>query len=330
MQRKGYIVGTAALLGALLTGLTGCTSSPGLGEAPEDSKPGDIAGGEEAPGRYRTLPDACRAVDHSTLDSMLPGLRDLGPDQRDEAYAGTAEVTYDTDRRVGCNWKVVSGSATHHLRVDFERVVSYDGDVSDDARAQEVYDRTLTKADLPDPDENENEGTETPSPEESESSGADGKQDKDATEGSGKATNKATDKGESDEKPQSGGQRPANGDALKNNGDATAEPGADADASASELSSGAPGNPNALDIPAALQPRVLAELGDEAFLNDELAAAGSASRHRTVTVVFRTSNVIVTIEYDEQPDRRAEVPDSKELQDKARALAAALAERFTE
>ncbi|HEY9373052.1 DUF3558 domain-containing protein, partial [Streptomyces sp.] len=77
-----------------------------------------------------------------------------------------------------------------------------------------------------------------------------------------------------------------------------------------------------------LEPRVLEGLGHAAFLNDVLTEAGSASRQRTVSVVFRTSNVIVTVEYTEQVTATAELPDSKELQEKAQSLARQLAERL--
>ncbi|MGW3123654.1 DUF3558 domain-containing protein [Streptomyces sp. NPDC001107] len=78
--------------------------------------------------------------------------------------------------------------------------------------------------------------------------------------------------------------------------------------------------------PANLQPRTLDDLGDEAFLDDVVSGSGSTARQRTVTVVFRTSNVIVTIEYEEQPAAVGVVPDSKEMQDRAQKLAAQLAD----
>lgn len=49
-----------------------------------------------------------------------------------------------------------------------------------------------------------------------------------------------------------------------------------------------------------------------------------------MSVVFRTSNVIVTIEYTAQPALATEVPDSKELQEKAQALGENLVDRFSE
>ncbi|SNX63112.1 hypothetical protein SAMN06272735_4912 [Streptomyces sp. TLI_55] len=102
---------------------------------------------------------------------------------------------------------------------------------------------------------------------------------------------------------------------------------------ASASASGAPSSsssssasPSDGSTSADLQPRVLDDLGDEAFLNDVVSSSGSAARQRTVTVAFRTSNVIVTVEYEEQPTTIGTAPDSKEMQDRARNLAAELAE----
>ncbi|MFF3086509.1 DUF3558 domain-containing protein [Streptomyces nojiriensis] len=83
--------------------------------------------------------------------------------------------------------------------------------------------------------------------------------------------------------------------------------------------------------PVELGSRVLEGLGSDAFLEDKLSPAGaSAAQSRTVRIVFRTSNVIVTIEYSVQPALPGTVPPSTETQDKARQLAQALAERFSE
>ncbi|MEU3253638.1 DUF3558 domain-containing protein [Streptomyces sp. NPDC006997] len=78
-----------------------------------------------------------------------------------------------------------------------------------------------------------------------------------------------------------------------------------------------------------LQPRLLDDLGDEAFVDDELSSAGSTAQQRTVTVAFRTSNVIVTIEYEEQAAAVGVVPDSEEMQDRARKLASRLADSLS-
>jgi hypothetical protein len=272
VQRKAYVPGIAALLAALLAGCTGGSGSKGTAA---DPKPGDVSVNTPAaqPGKYRTLPEACAAVSHDSLDSLLPGIRQItDQDRRDTAYEGQATLTYDTDRRVGCGWKVESTDATDHLSVDFERVVSYDNAVSDDSRAQDIYATEETAANLP-----EASASATPS-------------------GSGSAT--ATPS-------------------------ATPSSSASSTASASASTSAGPS-----ETPADLQPRKLSGLGDEAFLNDKLNSGSSTAQQRTVTVVFRTSNVIVRIEYAEQPTASTGTPDSKEMQDKARNLAHKLVDRF--
>lgn len=286
MQRKAYLPGVAALLTALLAG---CTGGGALGGEPDDSKPGETGGTTAAaePGKYRTLPEPCGQVDRGTLDSMLPGIEEIpGEEQREKAYEGAPTVTFDTDRRVGCRWKVESSDATHHLFVDFERVVSYDNAVSDDTRATEIYSARAQKADLAEPS-----GTPSADADTNPDADTDAENDKggEPSDGAGSGSDK-------------GGSGKGDGTSGDSPGEAVTPPG--------------------------LEPRVLDELGDEAFLDDALTTAGSATRHRTVTVVFRTSNVVVTVEYDEQPGRRTEIPDSKEMQDKAQELAGTLAEGF--
>ncbi|WP_367321521.1 DUF3558 domain-containing protein [Streptomyces sp. HUAS ZL42] len=261
MQRKAYVSGVAALLAALLAGCTGGSSDGG---ATDNSNPGtaDTASAAAEPGKYASLPEPCGAVGERTLDSLLPGIKELAhEEQQEKAYAGEATPTFDTDRKVGCRWKVESADATNHLLVDFERVVSYDNAVSDDAEAEVLFAKKETAADLPEP---------IPS----------------GSAGSGTATPSATATG-------------------------TSSP-------SSSASSGA--------TPTELQPRTLDDLGDEAYLDDELSSSGSTAKQRTVTVAFRTSNVIVTIRYEEQPATVGGVPDTKEMQDRARKLASQLAD----
>ncbi|ULR52640.1 DUF3558 domain-containing protein [Streptomyces deccanensis] len=114
---------------------------------------------------------------------------------------------------------------------------------------------------------------------------------------------------------------------TQTSGGATADPSTSSSASASgsAASSGSSSpSPSASGTPASLQPRTLDGLGDEAFLDDALGT----SKQRTVTVVFRTSNVLVTVEYEEQPATTTVVPDSEEMQDRARNLAQRLADTF--
>ncbi|MFI7505047.1 DUF3558 domain-containing protein [Streptomyces sp. NPDC049687] len=264
MQRKAYVPGVAALLAALLAG---CTGGSDDGGSTDNSNPGEAGTASAAaqPGKYTTLPEACGAVSHTTLDSLLPGIEEITDEQqRETAYEGEATPTFDTDRKVGCRWKVQSADATDHLFVDFERVVSYDNSISDDNEAEELFARKITAADLPEPTAS---GTATETP-------------------SGTAT------------PSS-----------------TASP-----------SSSASTSPSPSATPADLQPRLLDDLGDEAFVDDVLSSSGSTAKQRTVTVAFRTSNVIVTIEYEEQPATVGTDPDSEEMQDKARKLASQLAD----
>ncbi|MFF3344776.1 DUF3558 domain-containing protein [Streptomyces sp. NPDC002779] len=270
MQRKAYVSGAVALLAALLAGCTGGSADTGTTDGSNADDSGTATTAAE-PGRYRTLPEPCGAVSADTLDVLLPGIPQIAdPNQREKAYEGTATLTYDTDRKVGCRWKVESADATDHLFIDFERVVSYDNSVSDDTQAEQLFAGRRTAADLPVPTVTESDSvapTITPS---------------------GSAS-------------------------------ASATPSEPDPASSSPSSS-----PSA--TPTDLQPRVLDDVGDEAFLDDVLSSAGSTVQQRTVTVAFRTSNVIVTIQYEEQPATVGTVPDSKEMQDRARNLAAELAD----
>ncbi len=93
---------------------------------------------------------------------------------------------------------------------------------------------------------------------------------------------------------------------------------------------GEPSSSPSTTAPEGLEPRALDDLADDAYLDDALGAAGSTAPQRLVTVVFRTSNVLVTVEYTAQSASVEETPDSKELQDRARVLAGRLAEQFTE
>ncbi|GAB2894909.1 hypothetical protein GCM10027074_73360 [Streptomyces deserti] len=281
MQRKAYVPGVAALLAALLAGCTGGSDDDGPTDATNPGNAGTASAVAE-PGKYRTLPEPCGAVGQDTLDELLPGIRQIADqEQREKAYEGQATLTFDTDRKVGCRWKVDSADATDHLFIDFERVVSYDNAVSDDNQAEQLFAVKEADARLPEP-------TVT------DSGSADGNA----------GTMSSPDPGTSPSTPSS------------------APSGS---ASPATSSSSSPSSSSTV-TPADLQPRVLEDLGDEAFIDDELSSSGSTAKQRTVTVAFRTSNVIVTIEYAEQPATVGVVPDSKEMQDRARKLASRLAD----
>ncbi|MFH8978694.1 DUF3558 domain-containing protein [Streptomyces sp. NPDC017890] len=308
MQRKAYVPGVAALLAALLAG---CTGGSGDGATSDDSNPGQPGVATEAaePGKYRTLPEPCGAIGDKSLGALLPGLEEIADEeQRERAYAGEATLAYDTDRKVGCRWKVESADATNHLFVDFERVVSYDNSVSDDSEAEQLFAEQVEAADLPEPVASESESESESAPE--SASGSQSASASASGPASGATSGPVSPSGTASPRPPS----------------ATAS-GSTASGSAS---SGAPSSsPSADATPTDLQPRLLDDLGDEAFVDDELSSSGSTAKRRTVTVAFRTSNVMVTIEYAEQPATLGVEPDSEEMQDMARKLASQLADSLS-
>ncbi|MEU0300267.1 DUF3558 domain-containing protein [Streptomyces sp. NPDC006175] len=271
-----YVPGVA-LLAALVAG---CSAGSDADDPAADSKPGSPTVSAAPPGKYRTLPESCRAVPLSTLKDLLPGAAGLSEEQQEKVYEGTADVTYDTDRKVGCRWKSDAPDASRNLSIDFERVVSYDPAVSDDDRARDVYAKKQDAAALP----------TTPA----------GATPSETPSGSASASAGGTPSGSP-------------------GGSSSASPSADPSGSTTDA-----------DPDEDLRPRLLDELGDAAFLDDALTRAGSTAQHRTVSVVFRTSNVIVTVHYTEQPARVTEVPDSRELQEKAQALARQLDEALSD
>ncbi|MFE0738500.1 DUF3558 domain-containing protein [Streptomyces sp. NPDC058855] len=318
MQRKRCLPGlpglpgstarTAALLAlGLGIGLTGCSAGATAEDVTVDAKAGPAAAAAP-PGRYRTLFEPCGSVPQATLKDLLPGAATLPDPERAKAYRGTAAVTYDTDRRVGCAWKAETPDASHRLVLDVERVVSYDPAVSDDTRAQEVLVRKQTAADIPLPPTAPPPTTPPTSP-------------APPTTGPGGTTVPGT--------PAVTPVVHASGEAPAAGASAPAAPTGTTGPTASR-----PATPTAPPTPTAtstgLEPRVLDGLGDAAFLDDVLRPVGATARQRVVSVVFRTSNVIVTVTYQERTARSAEAPDSGELQEKARNLARLLAERLEE
>ncbi|WP_329279948.1 DUF3558 domain-containing protein [Streptomyces sp. NBC_00691] len=320
MQRKRYTpgrTGSTARTAVVLTlglglgiGLTGCSSGTPADDIAVDAKAGPAAP-VAPPGRYRTLFEPCGAVPQATLKDLLPGAAALADAERDKAYRGVASVTYDTDRRVGCTWKADTPDISHRLMLDIERVVSYDTAVSDDDRAQEVYVRKQLAAGIPLPPTappTTTPPTTTPS----------------APASPGSPTASGPPPGT----PQSP-TRAATGTAgaATKPGDAADAPSGKTPTGATAPSSGAtPSGPS----PTGLEPRVLEGLGNVAYLDDALTTVGANGHQRAVSVVFRTSNVIVTVSYREQTTGSAEAPDSMELQEKARNLARLLAERLEE
>ncbi|WP_309049970.1 DUF3558 domain-containing protein [Streptomyces sp.] len=302
--RAGNTARTAALLAlGLGIGLTGCSAGTTAEDVTVDAKAGPAAAAAP-PGRYRTLFEPCGSVPQATLKDLLPGAAALPDLERAKAYRGTAAVTYDTDRRVGCAWKADTPDASHRLVLDVERVVSYDPAVSDDTRAQEVLVRKQTAADVPLPPTAPPPTTPPTSPTPPTAPGG--------TPGPGTPAVTPV--------AHASAQAPVTG--------TSAPAGSGAPTASLPATPTAPPTPTATST--GLEPRVLDGLGDAAFLDDVLRPVGATARQRVVSVVFRTSNVIVTVTYQERTARSAEAPDSGELQEKARNLARLLAERLEE
>ncbi|MFI0821468.1 DUF3558 domain-containing protein [Streptomyces sp. NPDC021098] len=304
----------AALLIAVLAaaGLSGCTSSDAKPGA-DDSASGDSGSTVSAePGRYRTLPEACGAVSPKTLRRLLPGAA-----QDDKAYEGQATVTYDIDRRDGCRWKLATPSGTRYLTLDFERVVSYDPSVSDDDRALELYEKKAAAAGIPDTPPSPSAGAS----DEDESAGSDASASSSPDSEAGASSGSSASSGKGGASPDSsGGTGSEKGNTSGKGG--TGTPGAgDDESTASEG--------DASENPDATAPRRLDDLADDAFLDDQLITKDSGI-HRDITVVFRSSNVIATIEYDQWSTNKKDIPESEELQQNAQDLAQELTGRLTE
>lgn len=298
MPRKSFVPGAALVAAAALAvGLAGCSGGSGQDGSGADAKSGSAASSNPAaePGRYQTLPEACGLPSRSAIRGMLPGDdKSLSSEEADKLYRGQADITYDTDRRVGCRWTRETTAGTRHIGLDIQRVVSYDGAVSDDDKAQEIYDSKAQAAQIPSGAGSPSPASPSPSAPKTKGTDKDKSTTEDKDKGAGTVTNSAPDaKGK----------------------DASGSPSQSSDPSAQPSGSTAP--------------RALDDLADDAFLNDKLVTADSGV-HRDVTVVFRTSNVIVTLTYDQWSTDKTMLPDSQELQDKARSLAGELSDSLSE
>ena len=332
MQRRArtYITGVALVV-MLSGGLTACTGSPDE-ENGEDTKAGNAGASESSapPGKYRTLPEPCGAVDVGTLKDLLPSAQaaEAGGDSSDSPgkssdssadaspYEGEPIVTYDTDRRAGCRWKSTNSLATRHLAVDFERVVSYDPAVSDDEQAQLLYDERAGQAEIPTesgpPDDN---GGETG---EGDDGGA-GDEEKNTEE----QTEEQGGNDEGDKSDASEGDGKGGGDSTPGSEKSDSADGDDSASPDPEESKSDPSQSPDVD----LSPRTLEEIGDNAYIDDQLDT-GDSGVHRDITLVFRSANVIATVKYDQWLTDKRRTPDSAELQKKAQRVAEKLAADF--
>ncbi|MEO3767116.1 hypothetical protein [Streptomyces sp. B5E4] len=328
MQRRALApaVTTAAVLAVVLAGCTG--SDEGSGAVDSQTGGAGASSATVPSGRYSTLPEPCTALGAGTLEDLLPGAADEESDEdaensedAEDALAGEPDLTYDADRQVGCRWERETTEGGHKLELQFERIVSYDDEVSDDQQAAQVYaeraeehdvDVSNGRPDLPDKAETGNASGGVPAT--GRSSPPDGGRDGDAgaSDEPGSGGDSAEAGGESSEEGTNGGTNGSTG-GSPDDGTASGTDSPDDDSSPAET----------------IAPRLLDGIGDESFLDDR-TAGGDTGVQREVTVVFRTSNVVVTVTYDQWHTADVEPPDSAELQQRAQQVADQLADRLAD
>ncbi|WP_407560386.1 hypothetical protein [Streptomyces sp. 184] len=326
MQRRA-LAQAAATAAVLAVALAGCTGSDEGSGAVDSQSGGAGASSATVPsGKYSSLPEPCTALSAGTLEELLPGAAEetaeTGEDG-EEALAGEPDLTYDADRQVGCRWERETTEGGHKLELQFERIVSYDGEVGDDQQAAQIYAERAEEHDV------------------DVSSGRPELPDK---TGAGDASGGTPAAGESGPSADGGADEPGSGESSAEAGGETgAEPGDESPdgSDGSEGSDGSDGSDTATDDstddgtdspddPAAtIAPRMLDGIGDESFLDDVTADAGSGVQ-REVTVVFRTSNVVVSVTYDQWHTAGGEPPDSAELQQRAQQVADQLADQLAD
>ena len=125
-------VAASALPVTLILGAVACSGDLGGTEDTAGADPSGDTRTTAQQGRYSGLPEPCGAVRPETLAELLP-------DAEPEVYAGDPLATCDTGRRVGCDWRHANGSDTQRLTVDFQRVISYEPEVSDDDQAERDF-----------------------------------------------------------------------------------------------------------------------------------------------------------------------------------------------
>lgn len=151
---------TAAAVAVALATLGACTTDGTSADSTTDQKAAQLAGGSTStvspapPGKYQTLPSPCTAVKADLLKELVPAVPDI---------AGSEALTYDTNRRVGCSWRGTTTAGTSDtLRIDLERVVSYDPAVSDEAQAELDFTQKAADASIPPPSSSTGTPTTTP------------------------------------------------------------------------------------------------------------------------------------------------------------------------
>ncbi|MEW2219807.1 hypothetical protein AB0939_10945 [Streptomyces sp. NPDC006990] len=285
---------SAALVLALAGTVTGCTGSSG-GEDDRDGKSGSASASPSAaaPGKYDSLPEPCGTVGVSRLRDMLPG-----------AAAADGEGGEENTAAPSTGPDPLEGEASTTYDTDRSVGCRWKSATTLGTRHLSVqFERVVSY----DPSVSDDEQAERLYGERARKAGISGA----PGPTSGSPAGKTPD----------GHASPTAEDGGKGAGDDDPDSSADPDTTPEESHS-----PTAEEDVA---PRTLQDIGDAAYLDDALHTADSGL-HRDITLVFRTANVIATVEYDQWVTDKHRIPDSHELQQKTRELAEQLAGRFEE
>ena len=297
----------AAVAALALAALAGCTGTGSSDAANTNSRPAPVDGAGVSPappGKYRTLPQPCSAVDLDSLKQLVPGATD---------YAGAEALTYDTDRLVGCAWKGrAADGSTSSLSLSVVRVVSYNPAVSDEVEAESDFEQKAAAASIPSapPSGGPTTNPQTTPPTSSGSSTAN--PDTGGTNSAGSASGGTQSSGTASGGTDAGGT------------DAGGTPSAGSTGTGSSNGANAAKDSNSADSSSPdLAPRRLSHVGNTAFIDDVLKTRASGP-NRTVTLVFRTANVIATVTYSQSAPHDAPSPKSLDLQKAAQKVAGEL------
>ncbi|WP_435125476.1 DUF3558 domain-containing protein [Actinacidiphila sp. bgisy144] len=277
-----------AVLTAVAVAVLGACTGPGSSDgADKDGTAGPVGGAAAS-----AAPGKYQTLPQPCSAVDADSLKRLVPGLAD--YSGTEALTYDTDRLVGCSWQAkAADGASRSLKLSMVRVVSYDPSVSDEAQATSDFEKKAQAASIP----------LTP---------ADGSSTNPTASSTASGTSSSSSSSSS-----SGGSTSSGGTGSSSSGNA---------ADSSTGTNAANGTDSTGTSAASLAPRLLSGVGNAAFINDVASTAGKGAS-RTVTLVFRTANVLATVTYTQSSTSDAQPPDSADLQKDAEKVASDLQHR---
>jgi hypothetical protein len=285
---------TGAALAVLLAGgAVACSGSAHDGGSGDGDNAGDTSATAQVapPGRYHTLPEPCAAVDRSTLAGLFPGVDPNTAPSQDGASPAPTDPPY-------------GGKPDPTYDTDRHVGCTWQHDTSVGGRRLSVDFERVVSYDTSVSDDEEATQLFTQRAEKVGLTGGTDTADTGSTGAAGAAGAAGADSSAS----------PAAG--TRAQGTEGGDPAAD---------SPSPDPSGSADAPPA--PRMLNGIGDSAYLDDQ-PSGDDGNTGRTVTLVFRTANVLVTVEYTETMTEGHRTPSAAELEDKAQDLAHKLVGRF--